>query len=488
MAELILGIDVGTTAVKAAVFDVADPAQPISIGRQDAKVLAPMPGYSERDPLALEEQVFRCVRDAMQPVNAREIAAIGISGTACGAWLMAEETLVRPAILWNDGRASDIVSRWSEDGTMSDVFRISGNIPFPGYTVPIVRWLAENEPQSLERTDTLLFCKDYIRFRLTGVLGSDQTDASYAPFDIRSRTWSRDLFAAAGISDYESIFPELLDMERTDPLLVDVAEKLGIPAGIPVSVGATDIIAGCVGGGAIRAGHAVSILGTSANSSIITNQPEFEPNEIGIMAAAPLDRWIRTMLNTSGSMTLDWAAGQIAAGSVPELLRLADQAEVSDLPVLLPYLSGAGVVSPFVDAKARGVLLGLRSDHGRPEVARASVEGLAFAVADSYRSMPTDVVEITAIGGAARSDLLLQTIADACNARVTRPVGEEFGARGVALLAAHSAGRIDTDQLIALVETRVVDREFEPNPGRIAERMARYQKASELSRHLGRLW
>jgi sugar (pentulose or hexulose) kinase len=187
-------------------------------------------------------------------------------------------------------------------------------------------------------------------------------------------------------------------------------------------------------------------------------------------------------------MTLDWAAEQLSDGDVGRLFELASEADTRDLPLLLPYLAGAGVVSPFVDAKARGAFLGLRAGHGREEMARASVEGLAFAVADSYSSMPTNVVEITAIGGAARSDLLLQTIADACDAAVTRPGGEEFGARGVALLAGYSAGLYDAATLEELVSKLEVEQRFTPEPTRVAERLERYRTCSAATRELGRLW
>lgn len=488
MRDLLMGIDVGTTAMKAAVFDVSKPQQPLSVGRAHSDTTQPRPGWSERDPDDVLVGLRKCIGDAIKNISAVSIRAIGISGTACGAWLVANKRPVRPAIMWNDGRATPIVSEWHRNGTMSEVFERSGNIPFPGYTLPVLRWLLENERESLERSDIMLFCKDWIRGWLTDVWGSDETDASYAPFGIRERQWDDHLLDITGTSGVKHLLPELQDPHRVDSLRSDVASELGLSPGIPVALGATDIIAGCVGGGAVDPGHAVSILGTSANSSVVTETPEFEPREIGIMAAAPLNRWVRTMLNTSGSMTLDWAAQQLSGGDVSRMFDLAADANLSDLPILLPYLAGAGVVSPFVDAKARGAYLGLRVDHGPKELARAAVEGLAFAVADSYDSMPTNVVEITAIGGAARSDLLLQTISDACEATVIRPRGEEFGARGVALLAAHSAGLITSSELSDAVGELDVDRRFEPAPERVAERLKRYRACSRATRELGKLW
>lgn len=485
---LLLGLDVGTTAVKAAVFDLASPQLPLSLGRESSSTSSPQPGWSEAEPDEVIALVRSCIRQALAGVGSTDVGAVGISGTACGAWLLAGGRPVRPAILWNDGRAAGVVGDWQDDGTLSEIFDRSGNVPFPGYTLPVLRWLKENEPGSLQRADHLVFCKDWIRGWLTGRFASDETDASYAPFGIRERGWDQQLLDLAGVGDLAGLLPELLPPLTTDPLLPEVAAELGLPAGIPIAVGATDIIAGCVGGGAVEPGFAVSILGTSANSSVVTEGPEFEPRDVGIMAAAPGGRWVRTMLNTSGSTTLDWAARLLTDGDVAGLLALAGHADCSDIPTLLPYLAGAGVVSPFVDARARGGFLGLRAHHGRAEFALAAVEGLAFAVADSYASMPTRVLEITAIGGAARSDLLLQTIADSTGAQVIRPAGEEFGARGVALLAAVSAGLLAEGDLPATARQLDVDRGFTPREGHVDERLARYRTCSVATRPLGRLW
>ena len=488
MGTMILGIDIGTTSTKAALFDLEHLAAPLAVARRDSATLSPHPSYNEADPRVVRQAVADCVRELSSEHATGQVAAIGISGTACGAWLFRDGEPVRPAILWNDGRAANIVDRWHDDGRMAEIFEISGNVPFPGYTLAVLRWLAENEPQSLAAATHLVFCKDWIRGWLTGVWASDESDASYAPFDIRQRQWDERLFALADVTEQAHLLPELLPPGRTDPLLGPVARDLGLPEGIPVALGVTDIVAGCVGGGAALPGHAVTILGTSANSSIITEQPEFEPREIGIMAAAPLGRWVRTMVNTSGSMTLDWAAALLTGGDVAALLEIAAEADTSDLPVLLPYLAGAGVVSPFVDAKARGAFIGLRAGHDRAALCRAVVDGLSFAVADCYAAMPSKVNRITAIGGAARSDLLLQTIADATDATVLRPRGEEFGARGVTLLAALHCGLLAEAEFQQAVSALDLEARFEPKDATIAERLERYRLCSAEARRTGRFW
>lgn len=485
----LLGIDVGTTAIKAALFALEDPRAPTAVASRPSPTRMPRPGFSETDPKSVCAAIAECVREICRG-RGDGVQAIGVSGTACGAWLVRNGEPVRPAILWNDGRAAGIVDGWHADGRMAKIFDISGNVPFPGYTLPVLRWLIENEPANLAAATSLVLCKDFVRGWLTGVWATEESDASYVPFDIVSRRWSDALFALTETASHAHLLPELSTSERTDPLLPSVARDLGLKAGIPVAMGATDIVAGCVGAGAVVAGHAVTILGTSANSSIVTDEPEFEPRRIGIMAAAPLGCWVRTMVNTSGSMTLDWAAGLLTGGNVSELFARAGSADMSDIPVLLPYLAEAGVVSPFVDAKARGAFLGLRVGHDAAAMCRAVVDGLAFAVADCYAAMPSAVTRITAVGGAARSDLLLQTIADATRATVLRPGGTEFGARGVALMAALHTGMLDACGFQRAAAELDLARRFEPQDtaGEVKARLDRYRACVRDVQSTGRLW
>lgn len=486
----LLGIDVGTTAIKAALFPLEDARAPIAVASRPSPTRMPRPGFSETDPKSVLAAIGECVREICGGRVGADVAAIGISGTACGAWLVNNGEPVRPPILWNDGRATQIVDDWHADGRMARIFDISGNAPFPGYTLPVLRWLIENEPASLAAATDLLFCKDFVRGWLTGAWTTEESDASYVPFDIAGRRWSPELFELTGTASHTHLIPDLSPPGRIDPLLPALARDLRLKEGIPVTMGATDIVAGCVGAGAVAAGHAVTILGTSANSSIVTDGPEFEPRGIGIMAAAPLGRWIRTMVNTSGSMTLDWAAGLLTGGDVGALFAHAASADTADIPVLLPYLADAGVVSPFVDAKARGAFLGLRVGHDAAAMCRAVVDGLAFAVADCYAAMPSEVRRITAVGGAARSDLLLQTLADATGATVLRPRGAEFGARGVALIAALHSGMLDADGFQRAAEGLDIAQHFEPrgDAGDVKARLDRYRACSRDVRSTGRLW
>ena len=330
---------------------------------------------------------------------------------------------------------------------MDRIFAVSGNVPFPGYTLSVLAWLAANEPESLDAASSLLWCKDWLRSKLTGISATDESEASYVPFDITARAWSEELFELAGVHPWRRLVPDLLPPMTTLPLMSEAASRTGLPVGTPVAVGATDIIAGVVGAGATQVGGNVTVLGTSANSTVVAAEPPWQPRNVGIMAASPLGRFARIdSINTSGSATLDWGARLLTGGDLDHLIALAATAPAgADGLILVPYLSPAGMVSPRVDPNATGTLAGLRVHHGPEHVARAVIEGLATAVADCYANMAVPVAEIVAIGGAARSDLLLQTLADIAARPVVRLAGDEFGARGVAVLAAWAIGKTGHD-------------------------------------------
>lgn len=489
---VIVGIDVGSTTIKAAFFDLDKPVAPVAVAQTKTPRINPAPDQFEIEAEDLWRAVGEVCRAAAAEVDAAP-AALGISGTACGAWLIdGEGELTRRPILWNDGRAVDVVQDWVADGTIDRIFEISGNVPYPGYTLPLLRWLAENETESLQRAEAVLCLKDWLRMRMTGEVFQDETDASYVPFDIRARQWSSELAEVCGVAEVaERLLPPLASPDHTAALLADAAADLGLPTGLPVALGLTDIVAATVGGGVIRPGRSVTNLGTSAFSTLVTDRCELAPHGVGLTAASPLGRWMRTMVNTSGSMTLDFAAKLISGGDVDELMTLAGEANPgADGVTMLPYLSPAGVVSPFVEPNGHGSIIGLRAGHGREEVARAAVEGLACAIADCYSAMATRPEQIVTVGGGARSDLLLQQISSLTGAPVARLDGEEFGCRGAALIAAWAAGLTEGDDgLVEAVESIGAARVFEPGaetPGLIE----RYREAAATTRPLwrGHLW
>ncbi len=490
--ELVCGLDVGTTMVKAALFDLGRPQDPVAVAETPSPTRMPASGWSETDPRSVTAAAVASLRQVMDGRDPASVGALGISGTACGAWLVDDAGApVRDAILWNDGRAENIVSGWARSGALERIFALSGNVPYPGYTLPVLAWLRRHEPDVLDRARTVLCCKDWLRLTFTGETASEESDASYVPMDIRARGWSDELLTICGVRDEGRLLPELRGANHVAPLTDAAADATGLAPGTPVAMGLTDIVSGTLGGGCIRPGRAVSVLGTSAVSTTILERPSFDPPVVGLNAAAPLGRWARTMVNTSGSMTLDWTARLLTGGDVSRLVQLASSAtgDAAEDVVFVPYLSNAGVVAPFAEPAARGVIAGLRNDHGPADVARAAIEGLALAVADGYAVMPTTVTEITAVGGASRSDLLLEAIADSTGCVVQRLHGDGAGSRAVALLAARAAGLLSSDaELEAAIESRTIVRSFEPIPERRARRRERYARTVAATRGLWRAW
>ncbi len=479
MHDLVIGIDIGTTTVKSAAFEVDRVAGPVAVVKRPSVTLSPQEGWSEASISGVEEAAFGTLTELVQQVGPHRVAAIGITGTACGAWLMDDSgAAVRPAILWNDGRAADITRAWRERGVIDRIFDISGNVPFPGYTLSVLAWLQEHEPRSLDRTRALLWCKDWLRYRLTGIVATEETEASYVPFDIVARSWSDELLDLTGTTRWRNLLAEIVAPDTVQPLGQDGARRSGLLQGTPIAMGATDIVAGLVGAGATRLGGTVTILGTSANSTVVASEPPWEPRNVGIMAASPLGRYARSLINTSGSATLDWGAKLLTAGDIDAFFHLAASApEGAGGLLVVPYLSPAGTVSPRVDPDATGSIEGLRVHHGPEHMARAIVEGLAYSVADCYANMAVPVIEVVAVGGAARSDMLLQALADLAERPVARLVGDEFGARGAAVLAAWAVGASDDlDVLSAAVE---VSHRFEPrSDSALSGTLGRYQQIS----------
>jgi len=493
MEPLLLGIDVGTSVVKAVVFDRAGSV--VSAAHRIPRLIHPEVGWSEADMLELWADVLAVIGEAVaQPaVTPAAIRGVGVSGTCCSSWLLdAEGRPVRNAILWNDGRAAGIIRRWHESGLMDELFAISGNMIFPGYTVAVMRWLKENEPETLDRARHSVFCKDWIRFRLTGEIAADHTDAGAVPYDIREGRYSEAIFSACGITEALSLLTPPVDPGAVvGHLLPDVARAAGLPAGLPVVAGMMDVAATTLGVGAIRAGQACSIVGTSFLNCFLLDRPGFDPAGVGVQMRTTGNVWLRAMVNTAGTANLDWFLQQFCAAELadprhsgPGIFRWAE-AEASSVPlgaaglIYHPYLSNAGVVSPFFHPAARAQFFGLSQDHTRAHMLRAVYEGVALSMRDCVTAMPDAIDEWFMAGGGSRSDFWCQMFADCTGKTILVPEGEEFGARGVAMLAGIATG-VYADTTAAAGQVSRVLRRFTPDP----RLTARYARLHEVYRNV----
>lgn len=451
-----LGIDLGTSGVKAIVVDGeqsvrASCTAPLPVSR-------PRPLWSEQDPGDWWRAADAAVRAVLRDVDGRAIEAVGLSGQMHGATLLAaDDSVLRPAILWNDGRSERACARLAEREPR--LTAITGNLAMPGFTAPKLVWVAEHEPAVFAQVARVLLPKDYLRLRMTGEHLSDVSDSAGTLWlDVARRDWSDAMLAATDLP--RSAMPGLVEgSEPAGTLRGEVAAAWGLRR-IPVAGGAGDQAAGAVGAGVIDSGRASLSLGTSGVLFVAEDEYRANPERaVHSFCHCLPATWHRMSVILSAASCLGWAAALLGFGGVPALL---DAVEADDAPsdvLFLPYLSGER--TPHNDAGAKGVFFGLHHDTTPAALGRAVLEGVAYAFADAR-----DVLiesggtfgEIAVIGGGARSGLWGRILASALDHELTyraaAEVGPALGATRLARLAV--TGEAPADVAVAPPATDVV--------------------------------
>lgn len=436
-----LGIDVGTSAVKAVLVDdaqaiVAQAEAPLTVSR-------PHPTWSEQDP----EDWWRATASAIAQIRAvasgalAAVRGIGLSGQMHGATLLdGADRPLRPAILWNDGRSAAECAALEAAEPASRA--ITGNIAMPGFTAPKLLWVRRHEPDIFAQTARILLPKDYVRLRMTGIAASDMSDAAGTLWlDVARRAWSPAMLAATGLD--ERRMPALFEGSApTGRLRPEVAWDWGVPDTAVVAAGGGDNACGAVGAGIIHPGRAFLSLGTSGVVFAATDR--FAPNPADAVHAfchtLPAT-WhqMAVILSCGGSVT--WFADLV--GRSPRELDAAAQAldpDTGDI-LFLPYLSGER--TPHNDAAATGSFVGLRAGADAPTLFTAVLEGVAYAFADGLRVLEaagTRVERMVVIGGGARSTYWGRILAAALDRPLdyaaSGDVGPAFGAARLGRVAA----------------------------------------------------
>ncbi len=428
-----LGIDLGTSSVKTVVLDergspVAQASAPLSVSR-------PRPGYSEQDP----EAWWRATLDAVTalPLSARAaVRAVGVSGQMHGATLLDErDRPLRPAILWNDGRA-DAECRELER-RVPGARAITGTIVMPGFTAPKLLWIARHEPDLFQSTCTVLLPKDFIRLRLTGEKVSDLSDASgTAWLDVAQRDWSDAMLEGTGLSRVH--MPRLIEGTAiSGRLRPEIAQQLGLTP-VPVAGGGGDNAASAVGLGVVAPGQTVLSLGTSGVLFVVTDRFRPNPQQAAHAFCHCLPaRWHQMAVLLSAASTLDWVAQALGSPLTALVERASERGLRRETPYMLPYLTGER--TPHNDPNASGVLFGLRADTDPADIAVAALEGVALALADGrdvLRAAGGTLGDISVTGGGARLAFWGELIAAALNSPLSYRTDSEPGAaRGAARLA-----------------------------------------------------
>ena len=398
---MFLGIDIGTSSVKTVVVDEAG-----AVAAQASVALAvdrPHPLWSEQEPDHWWAATDQSVRSLPATLRSK-VQAVGLAGQMHGATLLgADDRPLRPAILWNDGRAfAECAELESRAPSSRD---ITGNLAMPGFTAPKLLWMKAHEPALFDRLHSVVLPKDYVRLRMTGDKISDLSDSAGTLWlDCARRDWSDTMLAASGLS--RSMMPRLVEgCAPAGRLRAAVAADWGMAA-LPVAGGGGDNAAGAAGIGVIDEGDAFLSLGTSGVIFVATRA--FRPNPAGAVHAfchCLPDRWHQMSVILSAAASLDWAARLIGCAGAPALLELAERAGPGAGPELfLPYLSGER--TPHNDPHVRGGFLGLDNDSGPEKLAQAVIEGVAFALADGLDALTdagTAVDALSMIGGGAQS-------------------------------------------------------------------------------------
>lgn len=469
--QYLLGIDVGTSGVKVVLIDAAGTV----IGSVTAEypLSTPQPLWSEQNP----EDWWQGTRRALARI-AREcdvdpagIAGLGLTGQMHGAvFLDQNDQVIRPAMLWNDGRTAAQCAEITELVGEARLLQIAGNPALTGFQAPKVLWLREHEPEAYRRMACLLLPKDYIRFQLTGARASDVSDAAGTLLlDLAARDWSDEILAALAIP--RAWLPQVYEgPEVTGRLRDELAAELGLPRGLPVVAGGGDNAAAAVGNGVIREGSITSSIGTSgvlfAHSDTIRLDPQ---GRLHTFCHAVPDAYHLMAVTLAAGGSLRWLRDTLAGPGVHEggYDALAEEAAAvppgSEGLIFLPYLSGER--TPHRDPLARGGFIGLTTRHGRGHLVRAVMEGVTYSLRDGLeimRGMGLDVGEVRVTGGGARSPLWRQMQADVFGTPITRMRAEEGPAFGAALLAGVGAG-IYADTAAAVAATVATAGTIEPD-------------------------
>ncbi|MBG2881368.1 xylulokinase [Proteus mirabilis] len=437
-----LGLDLGTSSVKAIIMNeqgdvVASHSIPLTLSR-------PHPQWSEQDPQAWWQATDEAIKQLSRTQPMEQIQAIGLSGQMHGAVLLdAQQNILRPAILWNDGRSVKQCLRLAKQ--YPQFKEITGNLVMPGFTAPKLQWVAENEAEIFCQIAHVLLPKDFLRWKMSGNFASDMSDAAGTLWlDMQKRDWSDELLAATGLSRCQ--MPTLFEGNQiTGYLLPEIAKKWQMKQ-VPIIAGGGDNAAGAIGVGVYQPGQGMLSLGTSGVYFVVSEKfLQNSDNAVHSFCHALPQTWHLMSVILSAASCLDWVCQLTGISDVGAMFKEIEQHAHSDSSLLfLPYLSGER--TPYNNADAKGVFWGLTHQHQRADLCRAVLEGVSFALRQGIEvadKAGQHADNITLIGGGARSEYWRQLLADitgkTLDYRQGGDVGPALGAARLAQLAINPA-------------------------------------------------
>jgi xylulokinase len=460
----VLCIDVGTSMVKAVMFDRE--GREIKVARQGTIVHRRGPGQSEQDMYSVWDAVVYTVRSVVHQVK-DPVRAVAVTGQGDGCWLVGEDGRpTGPAILWNDARASSIVDDWDERGILEQAYRINGTLGFPGTSGAIMSWLHKNDPERLKDSHKALYCTGWIFNRLTGAFAADESDAASPFLDIVRGEYSTELMEMYDMPWVDRLLPEIRrDGNRIADLDSKVAPELRLRPGIPVVLAPFDIPVTAIGIGAVAPNQACTILGTTLCTDIILDRPETGGTPAGMTLPSGVPgTYVKSLAAMAGVEIVSWGMRLLGLDNPNWLSDLAATAPPGSGGLIFhPYLSPAGERAPFRDSLARGSLIGLSFEHSRAEIARALIEGMSYVIRNCLEFGTDDLADLRLCGGGANSVVWCQILADVTGVPTTRSVDAEIGAKGAFLTALVALGEEKNmhDAVASYVHARDT---FEPDP------------------------
>ena len=437
-----IGIDLGTSAVKLLLMDEAGNIK--NTVSREYPLEFPQPGWSQQNPEDWRNALMESIPQLLRGFDATQVAGIGCGGQMHGLVILdSQDRVIRPAILWNDGRTEEQVRYLNEDIGRERLSRLTGNIAFAGFTAPKLLWLRENEPDNFSRISKIMLPKDYINYILTGVHACDYSDASGTLLlDVEHRCWSDEMLEICSVRKEQ--MPRLYESyQPIGSLRPDIARALGLSQQVLVCAGAGDNAAAAIGTGVIGDGGCNISIGTSGTVFISSKRFASDRNN-ALHSFAHADGAYHLM----GCML---SAASCNRWLMEDVYRVRDydseQAEIfphklgGNHVFFLPYLMGER--SPINDTNARACFIGITLDSSRADLTQAVLEGVAFAIRDSLevaKSLGLEISSSRLCGGGAKSPLWKRILANVLNLRLESPASEQGPGMGGAMLAMVACG------------------------------------------------
>lgn len=476
---LYIGIDLGTSAVKLLLMDETGKIH--NIVSKEYPISFPHPGWSEQNPEDWFAQSMEGMKELIAECDKSQVAGIGFGGQMHGlVALDADDQVIRPAILWNDGRTTKETEYLNEVIGRETLSKYTANIAFAGFTAPKILWMKENEPDKFARISKIMLPKDYLAYMLSGVHCTDYSDASgMLLLDVEHKCWSKEMIEICGIREEQ--LPKLFESyEVVGTLKAEIASELGLAEQVKVVAGAGDNAAAAVGTGTVGDGRCNISLGTSG--TIFISSKNFgvdEHNALHSFDHADGNYHLMGCMLSAASCNKWWMDEILKTKEYGE-----EQKKITRLGenhvFYLPYLMGER--SPHNDPKARATFTGMTMDTTREDMTLAVLEGVAFGLRDSLevaRSLGIQIERTKICGGGAKSPLWKKIIANVMNLKVDVIESEEGPGYGGAMLAAVGCGAFESVEEAAEKLVKVVDT-VEPETDLVEKYEERYQQFKNI--------